>query len=82
MVEKVETVVETVDDNAITLSANPNQIQDNTIRFFIGAPDNVEMLRIAEDGFYVRGEKVEQGEGEAKEVYDAFKAFMVAQGSL
>lgn len=37
----------------------------------------VEMLRVAEDGFYVRGVKVEADEQEAKKVYLAFKQFLV-----
>ena len=36
-----------------------------------------EMLRVAEDGFYVRGVKVEADEKEAAAVYRAFKAFLV-----
>jgi len=32
-----------------------------------------EMLRVAEDGFYVRGKKVEQDDKEAETVYNAFK---------
>jgi hypothetical protein len=35
-----------------------------------------EMLRIAEDGFYVRGVKVKQGKREARAVYEAFKRWM------
>ena len=35
-----------------------------------------EMLRIAEDGFYVRGVKVKQNKREAKAVYEAFKRWM------
>jgi hypothetical protein len=35
-----------------------------------------EMLRVAEDGFYVRGVKVKQGKREAKAVYEAFKKWM------
>jgi len=35
-----------------------------------------EMLRIAEDGFYVNGIKVKQGKREAKAVYKAFKSWM------
>ena len=35
-----------------------------------------EMLRIAEDGFYVNGVKVKQGKREAKAVYEAFKKWM------
>jgi len=35
-----------------------------------------EMLRVAEDGFYVRGEKVPADKKEAKAVYEAFKRWM------
>ena len=36
-----------------------------------------EMLRVAEDGFYVRGEKVPVDDKEAATVYNAFKEFLV-----
>jgi len=35
-----------------------------------------EMLRVAQDGFYVRGVRVEADEKEAKAVYEAFKQWM------
>ena len=35
-----------------------------------------EMLRVAKDGFYVRGVKVEADEKEARAVYEAFKQWM------
>ena len=35
-----------------------------------------EMLKVAEDGFYVRGVKVEQGPNEARQVYEAFRQWM------
>jgi len=35
-----------------------------------------EMLRVAKDGFYVRGVKVEADAKEAKVVYEAFKQWM------
>jgi hypothetical protein len=35
-----------------------------------------EMLRVAEDGFYVRGVRVEADAKEAKAVYEAFKSWM------
>ena len=35
-----------------------------------------EMLRVAKDGFYVRGVRVEADEKEAKAVYEAFKSWM------
>jgi hypothetical protein len=36
-----------------------------------------EMLKVTEDGFYVRGVKVEADEKEASSVYKAFKEFLV-----
>jgi hypothetical protein len=35
-----------------------------------------EMLRVSQDGFYVRGVKVEADAKEAKAVYEAFKSWM------
>lgn len=37
----------------------------------------IEMLRVAQDGFYVRGEKVPVDDKEAATVYNAFKQFLV-----
>jgi len=48
--------------------------KNNTVIFNAGIDD--EMLKIAPDGFYVRGVAVEQGPGEAEAVYKAFKEFM------
>lgn len=48
--------------------------KNNTVIFNAGTDD--EMLKIAPDGFYVRGVKVEQGPEEAEAVYKAFKEFM------
>jgi hypothetical protein len=36
-----------------------------------------EMLRVAPDGFYVRGTKVPVDDKEAETVYNAFKQFLV-----
>jgi len=38
---------------------------------------NSEMLKITEDGFYVRGVRVPADENEAKTVYEAFKSFLI-----
>ena len=38
---------------------------------------STEMLRVANDGFYVRGEKVPVDDREAATVYNAFKEFLV-----
>jgi hypothetical protein len=44
--------------------------------FTINAEGPIEMIRISKEGFYVRGIKVEQGPGEAEEVYKAFLEVM------
>ncbi len=36
-----------------------------------------EMLRVAQDGFYVRGQRVPADDKEAETVYNAFKQFLV-----
>ena len=38
--------------------------------------NNSEMLKVAPDGFYVRGVKLEQDEKEAKAVFEAFHAWL------
>ena len=48
----------------------------NTITFNSGNPSN-EMLRVSQDGFWVRGVKVPQDDKEAEIVYNAFKAWMM-----
>lgn len=50
--------------------------EDQTIRFF--APgDGPEMLRIAQDGFYVRGVKFAQDASEARAVFDGFREWLL-----
>ena len=48
--------------------------KSNNIVCNVGA---TEMLRVAEDGFYVRGEKITVDDREAATVYTAFKEFLV-----
>jgi hypothetical protein len=47
------------------------------IIFNAGGTSEEPILRISEDGFWVRGVKIEQDEQEAATVYRAFKQFMV-----
>ena len=47
---------------------------ESNITFHAGSS---EMLKVTEDGFYVRGVKVEADEKEASSVYKAFKEFLV-----
>ena len=46
------------------------------IAFHTGGIGSEEMIRIAPDGFYVRGVRVPADEHEAQAVYEAFKAWM------
>ena len=50
-----------------------NDTDPNTIKLYAHGD---EMIRIAEDGFYVRGVKIPQDDGEALAVYNAFKQWM------
>jgi hypothetical protein len=51
----------TTTDNTHSISLNSNM---------------TEMLRVAKDGFYVRGVKIEQDEKEAEKVYNAFHQWL------
>lgn len=51
----------------------------NTIVFH-SIESGCEMLKIAQDGFYVRGEKIPQGDAEARTVYDAFVSWLRTTG--
>lgn len=42
--------------------------------------NTAEMIKVTEEGFWVRGVKVEQGPNEAQEVYQAFREFLVWSG--
>lgn len=50
-----------------------NRLGANDINLTAGGE---EMLRVAKDGFYIRGVRVEADEKEAKAVYEAFKQWM------
>lgn len=51
-----------------------DEVDTSNISFNTGS---TEMLRVAEDGFYVRGVKVPMDHNEAETVYTAFKQFLV-----
>jgi hypothetical protein len=55
-------------------SYNFHEPKSNNIVCNVGS---TEMLRVAEDGFYVRGVRVEADDKEAATVYNAFKEFLV-----
>jgi hypothetical protein len=55
------------------ITQSPDLLPSNNITLIAG---KTEMLRIANDGFYVRGEKVPADDKEAEIVYNAFKQFL------
>jgi hypothetical protein len=55
-------------ESILTTTDNTNSISLNS--------SMTEMLRVAEDGFYVRGVKIEQDEKEAEKVYNAFHQWL------
>lgn len=50
-----------------------NNNMANTMSFYIGGE---EMLRVSPDGFWVRGQQVNQGPGESQAVYNAFREYL------
>lgn len=57
----------------LTLGASDESQVPNTVSFYTA---NQEMLRIAPDGFYVRGVKLDINEQEAQQVYTAFSQWL------
>ena len=46
----------------------------NNVTMFAGG---TEMLKVAKEGFYVRGKKIPVDDKEAETVYNAFKSFLM-----
>lgn len=60
------------------IKIKPNEVALNSaITFF--ASQGAEVLRIAKDGFYVRGIKLEQDESEARRLFDALEEWLRSQ---
>ena len=57
--------------SAANIPANNEQVANITL-----TNGSSEMLRVAKDGFYVRGVKIEQDEKEAEKVYNAFHQWL------
>ena len=57
-----------------TTRYNYHEPKPNNIIFMQG---QTEMLKVADNGFYVRGVKVSVDDREAETVYNAFKEFLV-----
>jgi len=64
----------TILDQPINPVLSVSGSEKNAITMFGGG---VEMLKVTEDGFYVRGKKVPADDNEAEAVYKAFKQFLV-----
>lgn len=58
-----------LDPNVMGIEPEANNV------VFISA--GTEMLKVAEDGFYIRGQKVPVDDKEAETVYNALKEFLV-----
>ena len=61
-----------IDGDVIYQLSEPKQ--DNAITMNAAGGD--EMIRVAQDGFYVRGKKVPVDDKEAETVYNAFKQWL------
>lgn len=61
-------------NNNISIDMSYAEQVRNTISLHAGG---TEMLRVTEDGFYVRGQRVPADDKEAETVYNAFKQFLV-----
>jgi len=63
-----------IDTNSLGLGAT--EINSNPNVTFHAGDTGEEMLRVAKDGFYVRGIKIEQDAEEAEKVYNAFHQWL------
>ena len=54
--------------------AEDEAMEPPNIIFYVSG--NTEMIRIAKDGFWVRGVKLEQDETEARKLFDALMKFL------
>jgi hypothetical protein len=71
-VSELEKVVKEWQKDFNTLEVG--DMETSNISYHTGS---TEMLRVAQDGFYVRGVKVPVDDKEAETVYTAFKQFLV-----
>ena len=70
--QELERVINNWQNDTSILDVGPAPA--DSISCFTGS---TEMLRVARDGFYVRGVKVPADDKEADTVYNAFKQFLV-----
>jgi hypothetical protein len=67
-------VVSSLESYKNDINVNDPETAPNSISCVAGG---TEMLRVAKDGFYVRGERVPADDKEAETVYNAFKQFLI-----
>lgn len=74
-----------MDGNIVATGTTTGAIAGHTIGKASPMPNTIvfhsiesggEMLKIVQDGFYVRGEKIPQDDAEARTVYDAFVSWL------
>jgi hypothetical protein len=58
----------------MSISSPPLNGDGSNITFYAGS---TEMLKVANDGFYVRGKKLDIDDQEAEKVYRAMRQFLV-----
>lgn len=58
----------------LTISSPPEDGRGANITFYT---NQNEMLKVASDGFYVRGKKLDIDDNEAESVYKAFRQFLI-----
>jgi len=68
-------------DTEIGYSMGASLPIQNTLTFS-NCQNGGEMLKIAPDGFYVRGEKISQDADEARKVYDTFILWLRTTGLM
>ena len=61
-------------DPVLSISAPPLDGSGANITFYTGSS---EMLKVASDGFYVRGKKLDVDDSEAESVYRALRQFLI-----
>jgi hypothetical protein len=59
---------------ALSISSPPENGDGANITFYTGQS---EMLKVASDGFYVRGKKLDIDDNEAEHVYRAMRQFLI-----
>lgn len=71
---KMVTINNPIPHPVLTLNAPPKEGAGANITFYT---NQSEMLKVAEDGFYVRGKKLDVDDKEAAAVYKAFREFLI-----